>query len=70
MAKRIFVAALMAAFYRWYNAQPQSPLVVTLEEMAQHFKHRPASLAEWAARQDWNDPRDPALATRMAGMKA
>ena len=58
----------MAAFYRWYNAQPQSPLVVDPAEMAQHFQHRPASLATWAARQDWNDPRDPALATRMAGM--
>ena len=60
----------MAQFYRWYNAQGQSPLVVTSEDMAQHFAHRPASLAIWAARQDWNDPRDPALATRMAGMKA
>ena len=58
----------MAAFYRWYNVQPQSPLVVDPAEMARHFAHRPASLATWAARQDWNDPRDPALATRMAGM--
>jgi uncharacterized protein YbjT (DUF2867 family) len=58
----------MAQFYRWYNAQPVSPLVVSPEEMAKHFKHRPASLAEWAARQDWNNPRDPALATRLAGM--
>jgi uncharacterized protein YbjT (DUF2867 family) len=58
----------MAQFYRWYNAQAQSPLVVTPEEMAALFKHKPSSLAEWAARQDWNDPRDPALATRMAGM--
>lgn len=59
----------MAQFYRWYNAQPVSPLVVTSEEMAKHFKHKPASLAEWAARQDWNDPRDPALPTRLAGME-
>ncbi len=58
----------MAQFYRWYNAQAQSPLVVTGEEMAQHFQHKPASLAEWAARQDWNDPRDPALPTRLAGV--
>jgi uncharacterized protein YbjT (DUF2867 family) len=58
----------MAQFYRWYNAQPVSPLVVAPEEMAKHFKHKHASLAEWAARQDWNDPRDPALATRLAGM--
>lgn len=28
----------MAQFYRWYNAQGQSPLVVTPEEMARHFK--------------------------------
>lgn len=58
----------MAAFYRWYNAQAQSPLVVDPAEMARHFRHSPASLAEWAARQDWTDPRDPALAVRMAGM--
>lgn len=58
----------MAQFYRWYNAQAISPLIVTPEEMAKHFKHKPASLAEWAARQDWNDPRDPALPTRLAGM--
>lgn len=58
----------MAQFYRWYNAQPVSPLIVNPREMALHFKHKPASLAEWAARQDWNDPRDPALATRLAGM--
>jgi uncharacterized protein YbjT (DUF2867 family) len=60
----------MARFYRWYNAQPVSPLVVDPAEMARHFRHRPASLEEWARRQDWNDPRDPALATRMAGMTA
>jgi uncharacterized protein YbjT (DUF2867 family) len=58
----------MAQFYRWYNAQAISPLVVAPEDMARHFRHKPASLAEWAARQDWNDPRDPALATRLAGM--
>ena len=58
----------MAAFYRWYNVQAESPLMVDPAEMARHFHHRPASLATWAARQDWNDPRDPALATRMAGM--
>ncbi|MEY4055431.1 MAG: hypothetical protein RL519_766 [Pseudomonadota bacterium] len=58
----------MARFYRWYNAQPVSPLVVDPAEMARHFRHRPVGLEEWARRQDWNDPRDPALATRMAGM--
>ncbi len=60
----------MASFYRWYNAQPVSPLVVDPAEMAQHFRHQPTSLATWAARQDWNDPRDPALAVRYAGMAA
>jgi uncharacterized protein YbjT (DUF2867 family) len=59
----------MARFYRWYNAQPVSPLVIEPAEMALHFRHRPASLEIWAKRQDWNDPRDPALSTRMAGMK-
>lgn len=58
----------MARFYRWYNAQPVSPLVVDPAEMARHFRHRPVGLEEWARRQDWCDPRDPALATRMAGM--
>jgi hypothetical protein len=57
----------MASFYRWYNAQPQSPLIADVAEMARHFRHVPTSLAEWAARQDWNDPTDPALAVRMAG---
>jgi uncharacterized protein YbjT (DUF2867 family) len=60
----------MASFYRWYNAQVVSPLVVDPAEMAGNFRHRPVSLAEWAARQDWTDPRDPALAVRMAGMAA
>lgn len=60
----------MASFYRWYNAQARSPLVVDPAEMARHFQHRPVGLAAWAARQDWNDPRDPALATRFAGMAA
>lgn len=58
----------MARFYRWYNAQAVSPLVVDPAEMTRHFRHRPVGLEEWARRQDWNDPRDPALATRMAGM--
>ena len=58
----------MASFYRFYNTQPNSPLVVDPAELARHFKHRPAALEVWAMRQDWNDPRDPALATRMAGM--
>lgn len=60
----------MASFYRWYNSQAQSPLVADVAGMAQHFRHTPTSLAHWAARQDWNDPSDPALAVRLAGQPA
>ena len=60
----------MASFYRWYNAQPASPLIADVAEMARIFKHRPTSIETWAARQDWNDPADPALGVRMAGMSA
>ena len=56
----------MASFYRWYNAQPLSPLIADTQEMARHFAHRPTSLEAWAMRQDWNDPADPALAVRYA----
>ncbi len=60
----------MASFYRWYNAQPLSPLIADVDEMARNFRHAPTSLAAWAARQDWNDPADPALGVRMAGLSA
>jgi len=60
----------MASFYRWYNVQPQSPLIADVAAMARVFDHPPTSLAIWAGRQDWNDPVDPALAVRMAGMGA
>jgi uncharacterized protein YbjT (DUF2867 family) len=60
----------MASFYRWYNAQPLSPLIVDGDEMARNFHHTPTSLDGWAARQDWNDPTDPALGVRMAGLSA
>ncbi len=60
----------MASFYRWYNAQARSPLIADVADMARHFHHQPTSLAVWAARQDWDDPTDPALATRMAGHRA
>ena len=60
----------MASFYRWYNAQPTSPLIADVEEMARNFHHTPTSLEIWVARQDWNDPTDPALAVRMAGLSA
>jgi uncharacterized protein YbjT (DUF2867 family) len=60
----------MASFYRWYNAQPQSPLIADVDAMARLFRHKPTSLADWAARQDWNDAMDPALGIRMAGSRA
>lgn len=59
----------MASFYSFYNEQPVSPLIADTAEMAKYFKTRPTPLAEWAARQDWTDPTDPALAIRMAGMQ-
>ncbi len=59
----------MASFYSFYNEQPISPLIADTVEMGKYFKTRPTPLAEWAARQDWTDPTDPALAIRMAGMQ-
>ncbi len=59
----------MASFYSFYNEQPVSPLIADTEEIAKYFKTRPTPLAEWAARQDWSDPTDPALAIRMAGAR-
>ena len=58
----------MASFYRWYNAQEVSPLVVDPHPVAETFGVTLTPLNEWAARQDWTAPTDPALATRMAGM--
>lgn len=60
----------MASFYSFYNEQPVSPLIADTVEMAKYFKTRPTPLATWAARQDWTDPADPALAVRMAGMQS
>lgn len=57
----------MAEFYRWYNSQPESPLVVDLEEVLSIFPIKPTPFLEWAKRHDWNDPNDPALAIRYAG---
>jgi uncharacterized protein YbjT (DUF2867 family) len=56
----------MARFYRFYNAQTQSPLIADTEAMEKTFRHRPMSIDAWAAKQDWTDPRDPALAIRYA----
>jgi uncharacterized protein YbjT (DUF2867 family) len=60
----------MASFYSFYNEQRVSPLIADTEEMARYFKTRPTPLTVWAARQDWSDPTDPALAIRMAGMQS
>ncbi len=46
------------------------PEALTGDDMARNFRHAPTSLEVWAARQDWNDPADPALAVRMAGLSA
>ena len=43
----------MAQFYRWYNAQPVSPLAVDLGPALAKLPITPTSLAEWAGRQDW-----------------
>lgn len=59
----------MASFYRFYNTQPVSPLIADTQAMAAQFSVQPTSLKEWAARQDWSDPNDPALAIRMAGAR-
>ena len=56
----------MARFYRFYNSRPQSPLIADTQAMLQTFRHRPMSVEDWAAKQDWADPRDPALAIRYA----
>ena len=58
----------MAGFYRFYNTQDVSPLIADTAHINHIFTHRPASFEQWAARQDWTDPTDPALKVRMAGM--
>lgn len=60
----------MASFYRFYNVQEVSPLIAGNANVDGIFNFKPTSLLEWAKRQDWNDPTDPALAVRMAGMSA
>lgn len=44
----------MAKFYRWYNEQPVSPLVVDPALSRAALGRVPTSLADWAARQDWS----------------
>ncbi|MCX2980780.1 NAD-dependent epimerase/dehydratase family protein [Halieaceae bacterium IMCC14734] len=58
----------MAGFYRFYNVQAASPLIADNDKINRIFSHRPASLEQWAERQDWTDPTDPALRVRMAGV--
>ncbi|MBT6351688.1 MAG: NmrA family NAD(P)-binding protein [Halieaceae bacterium] len=58
----------MAGFYRFYNGQDVSPLIADNDNINSIFRHRPASLEQWAEQQDWTDPTDPALKVRMAGL--
>jgi uncharacterized protein YbjT (DUF2867 family) len=44
----------MAMFYRWYNAQPVSPLVVNTAATLKKLPITPTPLSEWAARQCWD----------------
>ncbi|QLC25419.1 NmrA family NAD(P)-binding protein [Parasphingopyxis algicola] len=46
----------MAQFYRWYNAQPISPLVVDPEAFTALLPVPLTPFSEWAARQDWSKP--------------
>ena len=48
----------MAQFYRWYNAQPVSPLAIDLAPALTKLPIRPTTLAEWAARKDWTTATD------------
>ncbi len=43
----------MAEFYRWYNAQPVSPLAIDLRPALAVLPVRPTPLLVWAKRQDW-----------------
>jgi uncharacterized protein YbjT (DUF2867 family) len=43
----------MAQFYRWYNAQPTSPLVVDMATALAKLPITPTPLVDWARRQDW-----------------
>lgn len=60
----------MASFYRFYNVQEVSPLIADNAAVDAVFNFKPTLLLDWAKRQDWNDPTDPALAVRMAGMSS
>ncbi len=44
----------MAEFYRWYNAQPVSPLAVDLRPVLAVMPVRPTPMLVWAKEQDWS----------------
>ena len=58
----------IAEFYRWYNAQPVSPLAVDLAPALAKLPIRPTTLAQWAARKDWTTTADEG-ALRSMGME-
>lgn len=43
----------MAEFYRWYNAQPVSPLNIDLRPVLEKLAVRPTPLLVWASELDW-----------------
>ena len=48
----------MAQFYRWYNAQPVSPLAVDLGPALAKLPIEPTTLAQWAVGKDWTTSVD------------
>lgn len=44
----------MAKFYRWYNSEPVSPLIVDMRKALGLLPITPTSFSTWAARQDWS----------------
>ncbi|MBL0001410.1 MAG: hypothetical protein IPO97_10870 [Sphingomonadales bacterium] len=46
----------MAKFYRFYNSQAESPLVVDPAEPIELLDVRPMLMREWLKRWDWSKP--------------
>jgi uncharacterized protein YbjT (DUF2867 family) len=46
----------MAKFYRYYNEQPVSPLIVDPDGTRKMFGVEPTPMREWLKRRDWNSP--------------
>lgn len=44
----------MGQFYRWYNAQPVSPLAVDMRPVLELLPIQPTTFADWARRQNWS----------------